>query len=197
MHHSRILNRPACPAWLFAGFITLLAAASGMAADTVNGNLLLQVKGELNVYHNGRKISLRDKADADQHFRVKVPEKTFAAGDVIVLHVHSPYVYRAISAAIDLEKKGGQIPVKKQHWRIITKPVDPRKITATMLQASLENPDLAKPDGNGETERAKLGMISADANGSDWVKTPRQLNSWYCIGFVLTPEMLATKLPVK
>lgn len=182
---------------LLVSLFVLLAAAHGVAADTISGNLLLQVKGDLNLYHNGRKISLRDKADDDQHFRVKVPEKTFATGDVIVLHVHSPYVFRAISAAIDLEKKGGQIPVKKQHWRLITKPVDPRKITASMLQASQENLDLAKPDGNGETEREKLGMIAAGANGSDWVKTPKQLNGWYCIGFVLTPEMVAAKLPVK
>ncbi|MDP1589316.1 MAG: hypothetical protein Q8M07_16315 [Prosthecobacter sp.] len=116
----------------------LLAALPGaaLAEEAFSGNLLLVAKGEVEVYHNGRKIVLRDKADDQQHFRVKVPERSFNAGDVIVLRVHSPYVYRAISAAVNLAKKGGQIPIKKENWRFLGPNTDPRKITAATLQAS-------------------------------------------------------------
>src|SRR4051794_38890454 len=50
------------------------------AADTVTGNLLLIAKAEVEVYHNGRKIVLRDQSDDKQQFRVKVPQRVFKAG---------------------------------------------------------------------------------------------------------------------
>ena len=176
----------------------LLAALPGAAlAQAFSGNLLLVAKGEVEVYHNGRKIVLRDKADDQQHFRVKLPERSFSAGDVIVLRVRSSYVYRAISAAVNLAKKEGQIPIKKEHWRFLGANTDPRKITAATLQASQEMPASAEPDGNGEAEREKLGFLPASGNGSDWVKTADNLKSPYCIGFLITQEMLDTRQPVK
>jgi hypothetical protein len=179
---------------LTLAFGALLAALPGAAwAEDFSGNLLLVAKGEVEVYHNGRKIVLRDKADDHQHFRVKLPERSFNAGDVIVLQVRSPYVYRAISAAVNLAKKAGQIPIKKEHWRFLGANADPRKITAATLQASQVVPAAAEPDGNGEAEREKLGFLP----GSDWVKTADNLKSSYCIGFLITQEMLDTRQPVK
>lgn len=201
--HARLgrqLSKHPAPAWsAFALLLSLifLLPAGDLAAETVSGNLLLQAKGEVEVYHNGRKIVLRDKSDHNQHFRVKVPERDFNTGDVIVLHIRSPYVYRAILAAINLGKKAGQIPVKKQHWRFLGAGADPRKITADTIQASQDVPATAAPDGVGEAEREKLGFISSTENGSDWIKTQDQLNGWYCVGFILTQEMLDTRLPVK
>jgi hypothetical protein len=120
---------------LTLAFGALLAALPGAAwAEDFSGNLLLVAKGEVEVYHNGRKIVLRDKADDHQHFRVKLPERSFNAGDVIVLQVRSPYVYRAISAAVNLAKKAGQIPIKKEHWRFLGANADPRKITAATMK---------------------------------------------------------------
>ena len=190
------LTRPrsAPPILLALAFGALLAAWPGVAgAEDFSGNLLLVAKGEVEVYHNGRKIVLRDKADDHQHFRVKLPERSFNAGDVIVLQVRSPYVYRAISAAVNLAKKAGQIPIKKEHWRFLGANTDPRKITAATLQASQVVPASAEPDGNGEAEREKLGFLP----GSDWVKTADNLKSSYCIGFLVTQEMLDTRQPVK
>jgi hypothetical protein len=46
-----------------------------------------------------------------QHYLVKIPARDFKAGDAIVLRVLSPY--RTISAAIILDGKAGQVPVKK------------------------------------------------------------------------------------
>jgi hypothetical protein len=165
------------------------------AADTMSGNLLIEAKGEVEVYHNGRKIVLRDKSDDKQHFRVKLPERAFKAGDTVVLHVRSPYVYRTIAAAINLSGKAGQIPIKKSHWRVLGEGKDAAKITAADIEASQALPALAGPDPTGESEREKLGILPASKGGSDWVKTEQKLNGWYCIGFVLTPEMLKTPLP--
>ncbi|HBJ86533.1 MAG TPA: hypothetical protein DDZ88_22295 [Verrucomicrobiales bacterium] len=200
---NHIMNRPrtffprplsAPPTLLILALGALLAALPGAAlAEAFSGNLLLVAKGEVEVYHNGRKIVLRDKADDQQHFRVKVPERSFNAGDVIVLRVHSPYVYRAISAAVNLAKKGGQIPIKKENWRFLGPNTDPRKITAATLQASQVVPASATPDGNGEAEREKLGFLT----GSDWVKTADNLKSSYCIGFLITQEMLNARQAVK
>ena len=190
------LTRPrSAPSILLTlAFGALLAALPGAAgAEDFSGNLLLVAKGEVEVYHNGRKIVLRDKADDHQHFRVKLPERSFSAGDVIVLQVRSPYVYRAISAAVNLAKKGGQVPIKKEHWRFLGANADPRKFTAASLQASQVVPASAEPDGNGEAEREKLGFLP----GSDWVKTADNLKSPYCIGFLLTQEMLDARQPVK
>lgn len=197
MNHSRTFLprlRSAPRILLILALGALLAALPGVAwAEAFSGNLLLVAKGEVEVYHNGRKIVLRDKADDQQHFRVKLPERSFNAGDVIVLQVRSPYVYRAISAAVDLAKKGGQVPIKKEHWRFLGPNTDPRKITAATLQASQVVPAAAEPDGNGEAEREKLGFLP----GSDWVKTADNLKSSYCIGFLLTQEMLDARQPVK
>ncbi len=193
---STFLPRPrsAPPVLFILAFGALLAALPGAAwAEDFSGNLLLVAKGEVEVYHNGRKIVLRDKADDHQHFRVKLPERSFNAGDVIVLQVRSPYVYRAISAAVNLAKKAGQIPIKKEHWRFLGANADPRKITAATLQASQVVPASAEPDGNGEAEREKLGFLP----GSDWVKTADNLKSSYCIGFLITQEMLDARQPVK
>jgi len=181
----------------FALGVIFFLPARGLAAETVSGNLLLQAKGEVEVYHNGRKIFLGDKSDHNQHFRVKVPERDFNTGDVIVLHIRSPYVYRAILAAINLGKKAGQIPVKKQHWRFLGSGADPRKLTADIILASKDVPASAEPDGVGAAEREKLGFISSTENGSEWIKTQDQLKGWYCVGFILTQEMLDTRLPVK
>ena len=185
-----------CCALLF-GPPSLRAAetvSGNLLAPTVNGNLLLEAKGEVEVYHNGRKIVLRDKSDDSQHFRVKVPERSFKAGDVVVLRVRSPYVYRAILAAINLSGKAGQVAIKKSHWRFLGENKDAGKITAAEVQASQAIPASASPDPNGESEREKLGILPESKGGSDWVKTEKQLNGWYCIGFVLTPEMLKTPL---
>ncbi|MDP1589315.1 MAG: hypothetical protein Q8M07_16310 [Prosthecobacter sp.] len=54
-------------------------------------------------------------------------------------------------------------------------------------------PASAEPDGNGETEREKLGFLP----GSDWVKTADNLKSSYCIGFLITQEMLNARQAVK
>jgi|GEM_PF-2500225 len=173
----------------------LLAAMPDLrAADTVEGNLLLQIKGEVEVFHNGRKIVLRDKMEDIQHYGLKVPARSFKAGDVIVLNIRSPYVYRAITAAVNLVKKGGQIPVKQQHWRFLGMDKDARKIAAADILACQDVPAAAAPDGNGEEAREKLGFLP---NGSDWVKTKDQLNKWYCMGFVLTQEMLDAPMPAK
>lgn len=169
-------------------------AARPADADAVNGNLLIEAKGEVEVYHNGRKIVLRDKADSKQHYRVKVPERAFKAGDTIVLSIRSPYVYRAISVAINLVGKAGQIPVKKANWRFLGEGKDAGKITAAEIEASQEIPAAGNPDPNGDAEREKLGILPEARGGSEWVKTAKQLNGSYCIGFVLTPEMIKAPL---
>ena len=185
------------PLAFMLGIAMLGAAADLRAVDTVEGSLLLVAKGEVEVYHNGRKAVLRDKADNDLHYRAKVPQRTLKAGDVVVLRVLSPYVYRVISAAISLPKEMRQIPIKKEHWRFLGANMDARKITAADIQNSSVMLASGSPDIYGETEREKLGFVLTPQIGSDWVKTADKLNGWYCIGFVLTPEMLKATIPVK
>jgi hypothetical protein len=182
---------------LLAGCVLLFGPSSLRAADTASGNLLLQAKGEVEVYHNGRKIVLRDKSGDDQHYRVKVPERSFKAGDMVVLRIRSPYVYRSIVAAINLSGKAGQIAIKRNQWRFLGEDKDAGKITAAEIEASRDVPAAATPDPTGESEREKLGIISESKGGSDWVRTEKQLNGFYCIGFVLTAEMLKTPIPAR
>jgi hypothetical protein len=179
--------------------LVLASSLKLRAADdaSVEGSLLVVAKGEVEIYHNGKKAVLRDKAENDQHYRAKVPPRAMKAGDVIVLRVFSPYVYRVISAAISLPKKGGQIAVKKQHWRFLGETIDPRKVTAADIQASQAMLAEGDPDGNGELEREKFGFVPQAKNGSDWVKTADRLNRAYCIGFVVTQEMLDALVPLK
>lgn len=184
---------------LVLGCMVPVAALELKAADdaTVEGSLLVVAKGEVEIYHNGKKAVLRDKSDDEQHYRAKVPPRDLKAGDVFVLRVYSPYVYRVISAAISLPKKSSQIAVKKQHWRFLGETVDPRKVTAAILHASQAMLADGAPDGNGEAEREKFGFVPSAQNGSDWVKTPDRLNRAYCIGFVLTQDMLDAPVPLK
>ena len=67
--------------------------------------------------------------------------------------------------------------------------------TAAEIQASQTFPVPATPDLNGSTERDKLGILPESKGGSEWVKTEKQSNGWYCVGFVLTPEILKTPIP--
>jgi len=178
---------------------TLLVGAPCIRAidlATVNGDLLIDAKGEVEIFYNGRKLVLQGERGNGQHFVVKVPERAYKAGDAIVLRVRSPYVYRAIAAAINLVGKAGQIPVKKSNWRYLGENQDARKITAAAIEASQTVPVSASPDPNGADERDKLGILPESQGGSEWVKTEKQSNSWYCIGFVLTPEMLKAPLPL-
>ncbi len=181
--------------WLLSPPGSLRAAVPAAEEETVSGNLLLQAKGEVEVYHNGRKIVLRDKSDAKQHFGVKLPQRPFKAGDVIVLRVLSPFVYRSIVAAVNLDGKAGQVPVKKSHWRFLGEGKEATKITAADIQAATSIPASASPDPSGEAERDRLRILPESKGGSEWVKSERQLNGWYCIGFVLTVDMLKT--PIK
>ena len=183
---------------VMVGCAMLVGAPSLRALDraTVNGDLLIDAKGEVEIYYNGRKLVLKGERGNGQHFVVKVPERAYKAGDAIVLHVRSPVVYRAIVAAINLTGKAGQIAIKKSDWRYLGENQDARKITAAQIQASQTLPVSASPDPNGAAERDKLGILPESQGGSEWVKTEKQSNGWYCVGFVLTPEMLKTPIPV-
>jgi len=176
------------------GCALLLGAPTLRAADAVNGNLLIEAKGDVEVYHNGKKIFLRDKADDKQHFRVKVPERPFNPGDTVVLHVHSPYVFRAIAVALNLTGNAGQVAIKKGDWRFLGEGKNPASFTADQIEASKNIPKPGHVDPDGESEREKLGMLPVSRSGSDWVETERELKGWYCIGFVITPDML--KMPM-
>jgi len=165
-------------------------------AAPVNGDLLIDAKGEVEIFYNGRKLVLQGERGNGQHFVVKVPERAYKAGDIIVLRVRSPFVYRAIAAAINLVGKAGQIPIKKSNWRYLGETQDARKITAADIEACQAIPVSATPDPNGADERDKLGILPESQGGSEWVKTEKQSNGWYCIGFELTGEMLKTPLPL-
>jgi len=189
---------PSMLAALFVGCSLLVGAPSLRAVDppTVNGDLLIDAKGAVEIYYNGRKLVLKGEAGNGQHFVVKVPERAYKAGDAILLHVRSPVVYRAIVAAINLTGKAGQIAIKKSDWRYLGENQDPRKITAAEIEACQTLPVAASPDPNGADEREKLGILPESRGGSEWVKTEKQSNGWYCIGFVITPEMLKSAIPL-
>ncbi len=184
---------------VIVGCTLLVGALNSWALDpaTVNGDLLIDAKGEVEVHYNGRKLVLREQPGNGQHFVMKVPERAYKVGDVIVLRVRSPFVYRAIVAAINLPGKAGQIAIKKSDWRYLGESLDARKITAADIAACQAIPVSASPDPNGADERDKLGILPESQGGSDWVKTEKQSNGWYCVGFVITPEMLKTPLPVR
>jgi hypothetical protein len=178
---------------LLAAFSLLTAATH--AEKPVDGNLLFETKGQAELYLNGKKISIRNEADHKQHFRFELPRRSFKAGDVIIVRILSPYVYRATAVAINLDRNSGQIPIKRNDWRFLGENKNPAKFTAADVHASKTIPILGRPDGNGLAEREKLGMVPADRGGSDWVGPPTPLkNDWYSMGFVLTPKMLKAPL---
>ncbi|MEP6672420.1 MAG: hypothetical protein ABJF10_24865 [Chthoniobacter sp.] len=183
---------------IMVGCTLLAGVPTSRALDpaTVTGDLLIDAKGEVEIFYNGRKLVLQGERGNGQHFVVKVPARAYQAGDAIVLHVRSPVVYRAIVAAINLTGKAGQIAIKKSDWRYLGEEQDARKITAAEIQASQTLPVSASPDPNGAAERDKLGILPESQGGSEWVKTEKQSNGWYCVGFVITPEMLKSPLPV-
>jgi hypothetical protein len=160
------------------------------AADEMSGNLLLVAKGQVEVFINGRKAVVRNQASHKEHFQTKVPERTYKVGDAIVLQIRSPVVYRAITAAINRSGKAGQVTVKNADWRFLGERSDGNKISAEDIKAS--NTMLAKgtPDEYGVKDRDGLGILPESQGGSAWVKTPEQLNGWYCVGFVITSEMV-------
>jgi len=182
---------------LVLGWTLLVGIPNLRAVDPapVNGDLLIDAKGEVEIYYNGRKLVLKGERGNGQHFVVKVPERAYKAGDAVVLHVRSPVVYRAIVAAINLTGKAGQIAIKKSDWRYLGEDQDPRGITAAQIEASETLPVSASPDPDGAAERDKLGILPESRGGSEWVKTEKQSNGWYCVGFVITPEMLKTPIP--
>jgi hypothetical protein len=172
-----------------------LLTATARAEKPVSGNLLLEAKGQVELYHNGKKIPLRNQAENRQQFRVKLPARSFKAGDVIVVRILSPYSYRATAVAIDLDRSFGQIPIKRNDWRYLGEPRNATKSTAADVQACKDIPVKGIPDGHGIFEREKLGMVPDAKGGSDWVASPMLLNEWYSMGFVLTPKMFKTPLP--
>jgi hypothetical protein len=179
--------------FLFASLSLLTATAR--ADKPVDGNLLLETKGQAELYLNGKKIPIRNEAANKQQFRVKLPVRSFKAGDVIVVRIFSPVVYRATVVAIDLDHKTGQIPIKRNDWRFLGETKNPAKFTAADVHASKTIPILGRPDVNALAEREKLGIVPADRGGSDWVGPPTPLKTdWYSMGFVLTPQMF--KAPI-
>jgi hypothetical protein len=179
----------------FLLFSLALLTATARAQSPMNGNLLLEAKGQVELYHNGKKISFRNEADQKQQVRVKVPTRSFKAGDVIVVRILSPYAYRATAVAINLDGNAGQIPIKRNDWRFLAEPKNPTKFTPADVSASKTIPVLGSPDGHGIAERDKLGMVPAAKGGSDWVTSQTLLRDWYSMGFVLTPQMLKSPLP--
>jgi hypothetical protein len=179
---------------LLAPLSLSLITATARADKPIDGNLLLESKGQVELYLNGKKISIRNEADNKQQVRVELPSRSFKAGDVIVVRIFSPYAYRATAVAINLDEKDGQIPIKKSDWRYLGEPKNTTKITPADVQACKIIPVLGTPDGHGVFEREKLGMIPAAKGGSDWVASPTLLNEWYCMGFVLTSKMLKAPL---
>jgi hypothetical protein len=173
---------------LLLASLSLLTAAH--AEKPVDGNLLLETKGEVELYHNGKKIPLRNQAESRQQFRVKLPARSFKAGDVIIVRILSPYAYRATAVAIDLDRRAGQIPIKRNDWRYLGQPKNAAKFTPADVHSCKDIPVKGIPDGHGIDEREALRMVPDAKGGSDWVASPSLLNEWYCMGFVLTPKML-------
>ncbi len=148
------------------------------------GNLLLIVKGEVEIFHNGRRVTVKNQANHKSHFHAKIPERAFKAGDSIVLRVRSPYAFRAVAAAIKVADKPGLSSIKNAHWRYLGANKDGSKITAEDIASSQERLGTGTPDNNGADGREALGLPPVREGGSDWVKTQEQLNGWYCIGFL-------------
>jgi hypothetical protein len=185
---------------LFSLLLALLSLSlftvTARGQHPVDGMLLLESKGQVELYVNGKKISIRNVADHKQHFRVELPPRSFKAGDVIIVRLLTPFVYRATAVAINLDENGGQIPIKRNDWRFLDETKNPTKFTAADVRSSKTIPILGRPDGNGLAEREKAGMVPADKGGSDWVGPPTPVkNDWYSMGFVLTPQMFKSPLP--
>lgn len=168
--------------------------ATARAQSPVDGNLLLEAKGQVELYHNGKKVTIRNEADNKQQVRVELPVRSFKVGDVIVVRILSPYAYRAVVIAIGVDDKAGQIPIKRNDWRFLGECKNPPKFTVGDVQSSKSIPVLGTPDGHGILEREKLGLVAAAKGGSDWVASPTLLREWYCMGFVLTAKMLKSPL---
>jgi hypothetical protein len=179
---------------ILLAFLSLLTRAH--ADNALNGNLLLEAKGQVELYHNGKKLPMSNEADNKQHFRAILPARPFKVGDVIVLRTLSPYSYRSAAIAITPVRQSGQIAVKRNDWRYLGTDKSANKINIGDIQSNKDIPALGIPDGHGTFERGMLGMVPAAQGGSDWVASPTLLNQWYCMGFVITAKMLKTPVAV-
>ena len=76
----------------------------------------------------------------------------------------------------------------------IIRKMHPSQHSAPALYGDTLNPIFQNNKGTDTLLKCeKLGFLP----GSDWVKTADNLKSSYCIGFLITQEMLDTRQPVK
>ena len=158
--------------------------------DAVEASLLLHSKGEIEIYHNARKIPSRNQSTSKSQFAAKVSPRTFRDGDTIVVKAKTPYVYRAIVVAFHLSDRSRQIPVILTDWKFLGEDVDPEKLTTEDVLTVKEGMVSGTPDEYGTKDRVTFGFVPENKGGSHWVKTRDQLKGYYCAGFVITADML-------
>lgn len=165
-------------------------APAGATQQSMTGRVLITAKGDVEVLHNGEKLKIRNQADQTPHFAGKTTDRTFRTGDYIVLRVRTPSVFRGIVAAIRDSREKREVAVKLHHWRFLGEIIDAEAVTADMIRGSQDMLERGTSDQYGLRYRTELGIRPEAEGGSDWVKASKP-KEWFCIGFVLSAEMLA------
>lgn len=163
-------------------------AAAARTGPVLEGVLSFLVKGEAELYHNGRKVSARNHSDHRLFVAAQTQPRVFRSGDHIVLHTRTPYVNRGAVLGIKARDGDGEIAVKIEHWRVMPTGTDPAKVTAEEIRSSRNTVDRGVYDIVGKPLWESFGLTQHDDGGSEWIQTAERA-AWVTYGFVLSPDM--------
>ena len=158
----------------------------------VDGRLRYVVKGDMEIYLNGRKIHV-NSYDARPHPRklqTTSPDVRLREGDIVAVRIRSRYVHRCLRMAFISEDETRYLPLRRRDLRRVNKPIS--QITAADVLASTE---VARGGRQASGFRGAWEALKLPARESEGIWGPGK-GRWYQYAFVVRPAMFRkTRMP--
>lgn len=132
--------------------------------ETISGRFHVAVKGDLQLYLNGRPVPLAGGLS---------PEVSLAPGSILAVRINSAFVYRAVRLAFVSADGRWTNPFLRSHFRLVEG--EPAAITAAMVERATEEPVVARPDP--KTQQAWTDM-NLHADEAQWMWGPKSKQSY-------------------
>lgn len=157
-----------------------LPLKNNLLQPTVRGRFLLAIKGECELYVNGKRVLTTSGGKRRQS-----DEISLKAGDVIVARIRSRWVYRAIRVSFIATDRQSLVPFRRDHFRH----VDSLDISAVDVAAVVRSP--RKPPRPGRPDKGyqkAWSALSLDGDDSQWMWGWKK-NAWHQLACVVSPTM--------
>lgn len=185
-------------------FQELKIGESATVPSMFAGRFHFVAKGEVEIRHNGDKVSYRNRAknvdsrgnvrtdDAKNYIDGETRSRDIRVGDVLVIKMRSNVVYRSMIMAFQSNDKSIAIPFTAKDYRYLGEDVKEVDFDLEKLLAIDRFPDASGGDPSMVSTWADQEIADTTKAASEWIKIGAS-DKWHCYAVIIQPEMLMPK----